>query len=364
MKSFALIFIISVFILGCKSNNSNDAASKNPINNQDTKNLKNNEKYWQELIMHEIKDNKGVVNASIPLPESWKLNTNGFSISGPNNIRVKDYAPQSFMMNYDPSLQYAYAQTPMRSMPEIGQLIQEDIVPGIAKQGFTYIKHYELPEISKLDKWYSDQLYKSVPMQTLAKAYGIDVKDKEGNPALVILHINQGKTSSMENWYYFNSIFQADKNVFETAKKQLLFGLANMRYNLEPIMAYNKAEAQRIGQSWAAFSQQMAANQAAFEAQQRNHINKVNAVNDAIMSNWDSKNKAMDKNQEQFLDVIYERQNVQNSETGEKHKVEYGYNKYWMNSDGQYIATESPTYNPNADENMNQQKWQELNKIK
>ena len=129
-------------------------------------------------------------------------------------------------------------------------------------------------------------------------------------------------------------------------------------------MAYNKAEAQRIGQSWAAFNQKMAANQAAFEAQQRNHINKVNAVNDAIMSNWDSKNKAMDKNQEQFLDVIYERQNVQNSETGEKHKVEYGYNKYWMNSDGQYIATESPTYNPNADENMNQQKWQELNKIK
>ena len=168
----------------------------------------------------------------------------------------------------------------------------------------------------------------------------------------------------MQMWYYYTSILQSDKNAFDRAKKQLLFSLSNLRYNLEPIMAYNRAEAQRIGQSWTAFNQRLATNQAAFEAQQRTHINTVNGVNNAIMSSWEAKNKAMDNNQTQFIDNIYENRNVINSETGEKYKVADGYNRYWMNSDGQYIATELQNYNPNTDENMNRQKWQELQKIK
>ncbi len=70
------------------------------------------------------------------------------------------------------------------------------------------------------------------------------------------------------------------------------------------------------------------------------------------------------KNQEQFIDVIREETNVQNTATGKVYKVQEGANQYWMNSDGEYISTKSNTYNPNPDEIVNEQRWQELKKIK
>lgn len=365
MKLHYLFFAIALVFIGC-SLDTNKTKSTENTNFTDAEGRKSNnsDSYWQPMVMHEMKDNKGVIQALIPLPASWKLNVNGKPIIGPDNITATDFALHSFMMNYDQSLQYAYSQTHMRAMPKISRLIQEDIVPFAAKQGFTYIKYYELPEVSKMDKWYSDQLYKAMPARSSVKTYGIDLKDTNGNPAFLILRVNSSETQSMQNWYYVTSLFEADKSVFEVAKKQYLFGLTNIRYNLEPIISYNEAEAQRIGQSWANFRQRMTANQAAFEAQQRNHINKTEAINNAIMNGWESRNKAMDKNQDQFLDYVKERENVQNSETGKTYKVEHGYNRYWMNSDGEYIATKQQDYDPNADKSMNQEHWQELNKVK
>ncbi|MEZ5027019.1 MAG: hypothetical protein R2739_10630 [Chitinophagales bacterium] len=353
-------FVLCLFIfVGCNSSSNNSSGNTSS---------KNGGKFWQKMTMHELKDNSGMVAAIMPLPSSWEIHIppkNGVSISGPDNIKVTDFAPKSFMMNYDPNLQYAYEQSgvKMREMPSIDQLVQEDVVPSAAKLGLSYIKHYELPEVSKMDKWYSDQLYKVGPTETYNKAFGIDFKNKEGDPVFVILHVNSSKSEYLQNWYYMSSMLEADADEYELAKKQLIFALANTRYNLEPIMAYNKKEAQRIGQSWAAFNKKMAARQAAFEASQLEHVNRTNAINDAIMSNWKSKNAAMDKNQEQFVDYIYENENVQNVETGKTYKVQQGANQYWMNNDGEYIGTKSNTYDPNLDDNMNDQKWQELKKI-
>lgn len=108
----------------------------------------------------------------------------------------------------------------------------------------------------------------------------------------------------------------------------------------------------------------MAQNQANFEASQRAHVNRTNAINDAIMSGWQQRNAASDKQQEQFLDVINERTNVVDASTGQKYKVSSGSNQYWMNSNGEYIGTQHHDYNPNLDDNMNNQKWQELQEVK
>jgi hypothetical protein len=156
---------------------------------------------------------------------------------------------------------------------------------------------------------------------------------------------------------------QAEPAHFARAKKQLIFALSNTRYNLQPIMAYNQQEAQRVGQSWASHNQRMMQNQANFEASQRAHVNKSNAINDAIMSGWKERNAASDRSQEQFLDVINERSNVVDPTTGQGYKVASGANQYWMNSNGEYIGTELHDYNPNLDENMNEVKWQELKEL-
>lgn len=44
------------------------------------------------------------------------------------------------------------------------------------------------------------------------------------------------------------------------------------------------------------------------------------------MSGYKARDAASDKNQDQFLDYVYERQNVQDGES-DPYKVEYGYNK-------------------------------------
>jgi len=359
-RFFYTLFIIISFI-SC-NNKSNNTDSTSPTDNKSS-NAKQNE-FWQKLVMNEVPDGKGGVAAIIPLPADWKLNTNGVSISGPNGIKVTDFPAHSFMINYNQSLQYAYANTQMRALPSIEQLIQEDFIPAMASKGYEYIKSYEIPEISKMDKWYSDQLFKAMPSTTIAKAFGSDWKDKSGKLFFLLIHVNASETQDMQNWYYMSSLLEADDDVFESAKKSYIFALSNMRYNLEPIMAYNREEAQRVGQNWSAFNQRMAANQAAFESSQRAHVNKSEAINAAIMSGWKSSNAASDKNHEQFIDMIREETNVQNNETGTTYKVQEGTNQYWMNSNGEYIGSNQQNYNPNLDENMNEQKWQELQRIK
>jgi hypothetical protein len=324
-----------------------------------------NGNYWQKMMMHEVRDNKGTILFWQPLPSDWKFNSHpadGVTIRGPHGIKVTDYPLQSYMHDY--SGMFGQSSMPNRAMPHIDELIQQDVIPSAASIGLRYIKNYELPEVSKMDKWYSDQLYSITPLTKYIKVFGIDWQDNNGNEVFSVLHVSSSKGQYSEVWSYRVSLLEAEPSVFKLARKQYVFSLANMRYNLEPIMAYNQAEAQRIGQSWDAFNKRMAANQAAFEASQRAHINRTNAINDAIMSNWRSSNAASDKNQEQFIDYVYENQNVVNEETGKAYKVQQGYNQYWMNNDGEYIGTPSNTYNPNLDENLNEQNWQKLNQVK
>lgn len=324
--------------------------------------------FWEKLVMTELKDQTGVVAAIMPTPSSWKFGTTqgGPSITGPNGFKVTDFASRMFMDNYNAQLQQAYEQggQQMRGMPGVEQLIQQDFVPWAQSQGLQYVNFYEIPEISGIDKWYSDQLYKAMPSRSEVASFGIDWKKDDGTPYFMILHLNVSTSDAMQQWYYRSSGVEADAEHFEKTKKQYIFALANTRYNLEPIMTYNQQEAQRVGQSWAAHNQRMAQNQANFEAQQRAFVNKSNAINDAIMSGWRERNAASDRNQENFIDGVYERTNVQNTETGQQYKVAAGANQYWMNNDGEYISTKLNDYNPNLDDNMNAQKWQQLKEIK
>ncbi len=109
------------------------------------------------------------------------------------------------------------------------------------------------------------------------------------------MHVIVSETAELQNWYYFSTGLQANKTAFEGARKQLIFSLANTHYPLEPIMEYNQREAEKAGKSWAAFNQRLAQNQANFEASQRAHVNRTNAINDAIMSGWRERNTAGEK---------------------------------------------------------------------
>lgn len=371
LKLFSLACIIALTGCGGSNSTSNDNDKGNPSsttasvdeNGKPVENGNEGSGYWERLEMKEIKDDKGMIAAIMPFPSSWKLGMNP-AISGPNGITVNHFPTQSYMINFDPSLQYAYSNQQQRQMPGIDQLVQQDFVPWGQNKGMEMVNYYEIPEISKMDKWYSDQLFKALPSRSDITAIGIDFKKNDGTPYFLLVHLNVSTSNTMQYWYYIAAGLEANADYFEKAKKQYIFALANTRYNLEPIMAYNKAEAQRVNQSWAAHNQRMAQNQANFEASQRAFVNKSEAINDAIMSGWRARNASSDINQEKFIDGIYERTNVQNTETGQMYKVSAGANQYWMNRDGEYISTKLHDYNPNLDDNMNNVKWQQLKEVR
>src|SRR5690606_33297176 len=172
--------------------------------------------------------------------------------------------------------------------------------------------------VSRVDQWYSDQLFKAAPSEVIVRAIGTEWKHREtGDPSFLLIRLNSSVSAGMHSWSYFSSGLQADREHFETARKQFLFGLANARYRPEPIMAYNQEEARRVGQSWEAHNRRMAQNQALFEATQRAFVNRSRAGNDAIMQGWRDRNAASDRAHEQFLDTITDRTKVAVTVTGE-----------------------------------------------
>jgi hypothetical protein len=326
--------------------------------------------YWEKLAMHPFVDAKGTVIVEMPFPVSWKVAPNPRrgepTITGPNHVKVIDFPAQSFLYTSDPQMQQVYLRggQPLRPMPGIEQLIQQDLAPWCASQGLEFIRHYEVPEVARIDKWYNDQLYKALPADIMITAIGTEWRHSGGNLFFMLVHLNVGNGGNLQTWSYYCNGLQAEKSHFETAKRQLLFGLANARYNPQPIMEYNKAEAQRVGKSWEEHNRRLARNQAAFEASQRAFVNRSQSIHDSIMKGWNDRNAASDKAHEQFVDAITERTQVTDPATGNRYKVEGLSNQYWMNRDGEYFGTDNPYYDPNRDENMNRQNWRKLEAVK
>jgi hypothetical protein len=324
---------------------------------------------WEKLVMHPFRDAEGEVVVEMPLPATWKIMGNPKqgepTIVGPNGIKIIDFPGQNFIYTGDLRMQQTYraAGQPLRAMPGVESLIQQDLTPWCARQGLRFVRQYDIPEVSRIDQWYNEQLYKAVPSQMHIQAIGTDWVSANGDPYFILMHLTAGQSANLLVWYYRCTGLQAEKGHFEMARKQLIFGLANARYNLKPIMAYNQKEAEKAGRSWAAHNERMARNQADFEASQRAFINRSTAAHDSLMRNWQERNAASDKSQERFVDTITERTKVVDPSSGQQYKVESGSNHYWMNSDGRYLSTDKQDYDPNLDRTLNNQKWQELKKV-
>lgn len=361
MRTIPLLLTLGFAIVSCEKT----TAQAEPARPESTGKEKPSG-YWERLTMQPFTDSQGMVFVELPLPSSWKVVRNPRqgepTITGPSGTKVFDFPLRSFTHVNDPRLLQSYQNTgrPLRRMPGIAALIQQDLVPFFGNMGLRFIRHYEIPELSKIDQWYNDQLFKAVPGTNKCTAVGSDWENAAGEPHFLVTHLMVGDTAQMHLWSYWSSGLQADKAHFPTAKKQLVFSLANARYNPQKIAAFNQSEAQKAGKSLAEFNQRMAANQAAFEAHQRAHVNRSNAINDAIMSGWRERNAASDKAHERFIDTINEKTNVVDPSTGQRYKVDSGSNHYWMNSDGKYISTDKPAYDPNLDENLNRENWQKL----
>ncbi|MBX2888978.1 MAG: hypothetical protein KF829_10070 [Ferruginibacter sp.] len=367
MRKLSILIISTFLIAGCNNaqtnkdkNNSSSANVNSTSQNKDSKSEKESEQVrWEQLVEHKLTQNDGQVFMTMPVPKNWRFDSKQYLIYGNSNFRITALDNKFFVVRD------AFPTPPnfqIRSFPSIEQLTKEDIAPAVAKKGYTIVKYESYPKAAEPNNWYDAQLYKTYRSNNVSQTIGYDLKDNNGNPAFLLLNLDHKRSDMSENWMYRLELIESDPDALEKSKKQYLFALENIHFNPKPIMDYNQREMAAIGQSWATFNERMKRNQAAFEASQRAHVNSVNAVNDAMMSSYKARSATDDKIQERELDYIYERENVAD-DGGNKYKVDMGYNRYWMNNQGEYMATDKYNYNPNEDPIMNNKNWKELQKI-
>ena len=164
---------------------------------------------WEKLSMRPFHNAQGVVIVDMPFPSAWKVMSNHKpgepTIVGPNGIKRIDFPAQNFMSTSDLRMQQIYRQSgpQLRAMSGVEQLVQQDIAPWAAKQGLKFVRQYEIPEVSRIDQWYNEQLYKAVPAQLQISAIGTEWATANGDPYFILMHLVAGNSASLQTWYYF-----------------------------------------------------------------------------------------------------------------------------------------------------------------
>lgn len=319
-----------------------------------------------EIVTQPFYDDKGQLMATVELPANWHLNNKkgGPSIFGPGGISVFDIPMRNFMYSNDPYVAQSYVQNggKLRPYSSAADVVKQDLLPVAQREGSKLISVTQLPDVVKVDKSVSDMLYKVGPMNQQFEAVLSEWEDKDGNPYAIVVHLNGSQIGNTIMWNYYCNGLNSPKERYDSAKQTFVTALESMRYNPRYFDAYNQSEQNKASASWAAHHQRMQSRQQAFDSQQAAHRDKWEAINQSSMAAYNSANAASDKNHNRFLNYIKDQETVTNSGDGKRYQVETGSNQYYVNDQGQYIGTNDPNYDPNRDQNVNNQTWNQAQK--
>lgn len=318
------------------------------------------------VTLHNVVDAKtGMVSYQIPLPASWKIvtpqNPQDPQIVGPGGVKVFYRSGSTNTYSNDPNMQRSYqmAGQAMRRPMDISAYLQQDLVPQMTGNGFQLMKQYPIPQVAERNRAYSAKLFKVAPSRDQHFALGTEWRNQEGKPLFMIVNMSVSQGQNDAFWYTNMQALTADQDQYESAKRALLNGIINTQDNPQQIAAYNASEQQKANQSWSQHNTKMQQNQRNFDQQQATHRSTWDAINKASMDGYNSGMESMDHNQQQFTNYIKDEYTVANP-NGQQYQVESGSNQYWMNNNGEYIPSNDVMYDPNADNAVNNQTWQEV----
>lgn len=303
----------------------------------------------------------GIAMAQLQVPARWKVKTNAsesWYVDEPD-LKVKDVNLQSFITpNSQMAQVYQQNGGKVRQPITPEQVLQQDIVPQLGKQGYELIGSSDAPEVARTAQPGMDGLYAIGQRRNTCKA-NISTWRKGDQRMALLMQWSMMETPDMTNWSYYFTRLDAPAARFEQEKAALLSAYASLRYNPQYFAAYAQSEQQKAGQSWAAHNQRMQANQAAFDAQQQTHRETWDAINNASMGAYQDRMGSMDRMQNATINAIRGEQDAYNPYTGESGKIQSGYDNYWMNRDGQYMGTNSVMYDPNVNSDRTDQ-WRQV----
>jgi len=319
------------------------------------------------ITLHPVMDAKtGMVSYQMPLPASWKIVTpqtpQDPHIVGPGGVKIYYRSGSTNTYSNDPNMQQTYqmAGQAMRPPMEISAYLQQDLVPQMTGNGFQLMKQYPIPQVAERNRAYSAKLFKVAPSRDQQFALGTEWRNQEGKPLFMIVNMSVSQGQNDVFWFTNMQALTAEEDQFEFAKRALLNGIINTQDDPQQIAAYNANEQQKANQSWSQHNTKMQQNQRNFDQQQATHRSTTDAVNKASMDSYNSRMESMDNNQRGFTNYIKDEYTVANPGDGQQYQVESGSNQYWMNNNGEYIPSNNATYDPNADNAVNNQSWQEV----
>ena len=266
-------------------------------------------------------------------------------------------------------------------------IINQELVPVMQKIGFTKQKTYSEEKIRDFFfKKLSERGFENNSTIAVLVSEWTNNTGKKAMTILVQFVLNSTDTNnpSYVVWNYGTDFLFAPEKVFEQEKTAFIATAINYKENpkWEEYRTFTMRERQieadrqlkmqndRANQQYAYFQQRMQDQKAQFESHQ-NMMKERYAANDANHerfinnirggSSYVESNSA-DDNQRQFINMIREEQVVLNNE-GKKYLVEAHSDRYWMNSNGEYIKTDDSFFNPNGDLNLNNQTWELVKKV-
>ena len=296
-----------------------------------------------KVIQHKIVDPKtGMTTTLIPLPSNWKITSKG--IQGPNGTTAGE-APGGAL--------------PQGRNHNIDQVISTKIDQLIRQYGAQKLNVINLPEVARNDQKMMSQYWTALPDQKTHEAKGVEVKNQNGRLGLIIVHLMNSRSQYGNFSYYYMHLLEADPSVYEQAKAEFLYGLANMAHTPEYLAYYNQQEQQKSNASWARHNDKMRRNQANFDAWQKTQ-QTYSDISDIQHEGWKRRNAINDAGHAKTIDGIWEREAVTNPYSGQQTHVQSGYKYYYMNQFGEYIGSNDEFYNPAQDPNMNHLQWQQV----
>lgn len=338
----------------------------NPVEQRPGANAPNAVNGGEQLTRHAVNDQKtGMVSQWVPLPSSWKIeqsaNSNGLAITGPGGVRVYYRPGGTYTYSNDPYVQQTYrmAGIAMRAPVDIETYMQQDLAPYMAKMGMRLVKQYPLPQVAAKNEAYSAQLFKAAPAREVHVSMGSDWVNSKGEPVFVLVNM---MTSMDQNGAYWNALLQmieSEPAGMEQAKAALIYSILNTQYNPQQIAAYNADLQRENSQSWAQHNAQMQDNKRNFDQRQQTYRETQDHINKSNMDAYNYRQQVNDGIQHSFNNYMMDEKTVRDNNTGERYQVETGANQYWMNNNNEYIKSNDAFYDPNLDQNVNNQQWQE-----
>ena len=306
----------------------------------------NNRNGDEKIIMHAVRDAKtGMESYRIPLPASWKVSGN--KMSGPHDTKVIEFNGKGFTGK-------------MEQLSSVDQVVDRVVIPYLRSQGAQILNTVPLPQIAKKDHEVMAQYWSFAPTRKTQQVKGVEIRDKDGTLGLVIIHFTRMESAYGTNSFYYAHGISASDSYYETAKKHLIYGLANLQPNPQAIAMFNQREQQKAGQRSMAFNNRMRNNEIAFQNRQATHRDMVNSVNRSSMETWRNTSGSSDRMQQMTVEGIHGTQTMQDPNTGNRYQVEHGYDHYYMNGDNQYIGTNDHFYNPEMDPNVDHMNWRKM----